>query len=198
MEKVNFYNKLGIQAWGLQTPNTSLDTTGEPKDPAIACTICGLHITRTQTGYADDQHTDLLIISESPGTVEDNRAATLLNSMLQSINISKDKVYISNTLKCKSHNHTDKQITGINSCAGFLKHQINFTKPKLILALGEITAHQLLNTEIPLGELRGKIHEYNNTPLIATYHPAYLLRNPKDKKNSFKDLLLTIETLNKI
>jgi uracil-DNA glycosylase family 4 len=117
--------------------------------------------------------------------------------MLQAIDIERESVYITNILKCRPPNNRDPQVAEVKLCTPFLQQQIALIKPSLILAVGRIAAHHLLKTKTPLGELRNQIHTYGtlNTPLIVTYHPAYLLRNPADKNKAFQDLQLTTRTL---
>jgi uracil-DNA glycosylase len=106
-------------------------------------------------------------------------------------------VYIANILKCRPPNNRDPQPDEVATCTPFLNQQIALIKPKLMLAVGRIAAHYLLNTKASLESLRQKMHSYGEqqTPLLITYHPAYLLRNPIDKKKAFRDLQLTQRTL---
>ncbi len=142
----------------------------------------------TQTVFAvGNQQANLMIIGEAPGLHEDQqeepfagRAGQLLNSMLRAINLNRSEVYIANIL----------QLDEVNLCAHFLDQQIKLVQPKLLLAVGTIAAHYLLKTKSSLESLRNQLHYYgeNKTPLIVTYDPAYLLRNPVDKGKAFLDL----------
>lgn len=170
------------------------------------CTACGLDKTRTQTVFGvGDRNADLMIIGEAPGFYEDKagepfvgRAGQLLNAMLQAIGIAREQVYIANILKCRPPNNRDPLINEVDLCTPFLKKQIALINPKLLLGLGRIAAHYLLDTKAPLGQLRGQLTQYGNTPLLITYHPAYLLRSPSDKRKAFQDLQLVHRTLQSI
>ncbi len=207
--KIHYLNTMGIQAWQLNaSPLVSDMTDGDweilQKQVAL-CTACGLEKTRTQTVFGvGNRSAELMIIGEAPGFYEDKqgepfvgKAGQLLNAMLESIHFNRDTVYIANILKCRPPNNRDPSAEEVNSCTPFLEKQIALIQPKLLLAVGKIAANFLLNTTSPLGQLRNKIHTYGEkkTPLIITYHPAYLLRNPADKGKAFQDLQLTYRTL---
>lgn len=170
------------------------------------CTACGLDKTRTQTVFGiGNRNADLMIIGEAPGFYEDKagepfvgRAGQLLNAMLQAIGIHREQVYIANILKCRPPNNRDPLPNEVDLCTPFLKKQIALINPKLLLGLGRIAAHYLLNTKTSLAKLRGELTQYGNTPLLITYHPAYLLRNPSDKRKAFQDLQLVYNTLQNV
>ncbi len=164
-----------------------------------ACTRCALHATRTQgvLGVGNRQ-ADWLIIGEAPGAEEDRRgepfvgrAGQLLDAMLRAIGLSREtNVYIANVLKSRPPGNRDPKPNEVAACLPYLMRQIALMRPRLILAVGRIAAQNLLSTDVPLGRLRGKIHPFGelNTPLIVTYHPAYLLRTPADKRKAWDDL----------
>ncbi len=164
-----------------------------------ACTRCALHATRTQgvLGVGNRQ-ADWLIIGEAPGAEEDRRgepfvgrAGQLLDAMLRAIGLSREtNVYIANVLKSRPPGNRDPKPDEVAACLPYLMRQIALMRPRLILAVGRIAAQNLLSTDVPLGRLRGKIHPFGelNTPLIVTYHPAYLLRTPADKRKAWDDL----------
>jgi DNA polymerase len=160
------------------------------------CTKCELHTSRTQTVFGTgDKNADLLIIGEAPGRDEDlqgepfvGRAGQLLNAMLAAIGLDREQVYIANILKCRPPNNRDPQAEEAAACNPWLQQQIALIQPAVILALGRIAAHNLLNTEQSLAALRGKQHSYAGIPLLVSYHPAYLLRKPVDKRKSWQDL----------
>ena len=170
-----------------------------------ACTQCELHGSRTQTVFGvGNRNADWLLIGEAPGRDEDQqgepfvgRAGQLLNAMLQAIGLQREQVYIANILKCRPPNNRDPRPEEVVCCEPYLMRQIQLIQPRLILALGRIAAQNLLNTETPIGKLRGKVHQFRDTgvPLIATYHPAYLLRSPLEKRKAWRDLQLAVETL---
>jgi len=170
-----------------------------------ACTLCELHQSRTQTVFGvGNQQADLLIIGEAPGAEEDRqgepfvgRAGQLLTAMLKAIKLERQDVYIANILKCRPPNNRDPKAEEARLCSQYLKRQIELIQPKLILAVGRIAAQRLLQTDSSLSKLRGQLHQYalTNTPIIVTYHPAYLLRTPSDKGKAWQDLLFVQRTL---
>ena len=117
------------------------------------------------------------------------KAGGLLDQMLHSIGMDEEKVYIANVLKCRPPNNRDPAIEEISQCSAYLTQQINSIQPSMILALGRFAGQFLLNQQLPLNQLRKKIHNYKNIPFIVSYHPAYLLRNPADKKKAYVDLI---------
>jgi len=198
-----YLQAMGIQAWQAQ-PNRQQDCAWQNLQNSVrACTACGLDKTRTQTVFGvGSRSASLMIIGEAPGFYEDQkgepfvgRAGQLLDAMLQAIGLTRDSVYIANILKCRPPENRDPSALEVSLCTPFLEKQIAHLQPKLLLAVGRIAAHYLLNTKTSLGQLRGKLHEFHKTPLLVTYHPAYLLRNPKDKAKAFEDLQLTRRTL---
>jgi uracil-DNA glycosylase family 4 len=162
------------------------------------CRACNLHCTRTQTVFGVGSHqAEVMFIGEAPGAHEDRlgqpfvgRAGHLLDNMFKSLGLSREQVYIANILKCRPPNNRDPQPDEVNTCTPFLVQQIELLQPKCIVALGRIAAHYLLNTTTKLGDLRKQCFHYGEqqTPLFVTYHPAYLLRSPGDKRKSWEDL----------
>lgn len=175
------------------------------QERVAACTACGLEKTRTQTVFGvGNRQADLLIIGEAPGAQEDRlgepfvgRAGQLLDAMLRAIGLSRQQIYIANILKCRPPNNRDPRPEEVAHCTPFLEQQVQLIQPKLILALGRIAAHYLLKTTASLSNLRGRSLRFGeaNTPLIVTYHPAYLLRSPQDKRKAFQDLQLACKML---
>jgi DNA polymerase len=163
-----------------------------------SCTACGLHATRTQTVFGvGNRQAEWMVIGEAPGADEDKqgepfvgRAGQLLNAMLRAAGLRREQVYIANILKCRPPDNRDPQADEVACCEPFLTRQIELIQPKLILAVGRIAAHNLLKTDIPLGKLRGRMHHYapTGTPVVITYHPAYLLRSPGEKRKAWEDL----------
>ncbi len=170
-----------------------------------SCTACELHKSRTQTVFGvGNRQADLILIGEAPGEDEDaqgepfvGRAGQLLNAMIYSIDLKREDLYIVNVVKCRPPNNRNPHIDEMACCKDFLQRQIALIKPKLIVALGNVAAHHLLMTNTPIGKLRGQRFEYGDAkiPLIATYHPAYLLRRPTEKRHAWQDLQLIRETL---
>ena len=169
------------------------------------CTLCDLHTSRTQSVFGvGNRNADWLLIGEAPGRDEDQqgepfvgRAGQLLNAMLQAIGLQREQIYIANILKCRPPSNRDPRPEEVVCCEPYLMRQIELIQPRLILALGRIAAQNLLNTETPIGQLRGRVHQFRDTgiPLVATYHPAYLLSSPVEKRKAWQDLQLAVETL---
>jgi len=163
----------------------------------LGCTRCALHRTRTQGVFGVGPHrVDWLVVGEAPGAEEDRRgepfvgaAGQLLDAMLRAIGLDrKSNVYIANILKSRPPNNRDPKPEEIAACMPYLQAQIALLRPKLMLAVGRIAAQSLLDTAAPLGRLRGQVHRFGDTPLVVTYHPAYLLRTPADKRKAWEDL----------
>lgn len=162
------------------------------------CTRCPLHKTRSQTVFGvGNRQADWMIIGEAPGAEEDRRgepfvgrAGQLLNNMLKAIGLEREAVYIANILKSRPPGNRDPLPDEVAACEPFLKRQIELVQPKIILALGRIAAQNLLKTDTKIGLLRGQRFVYPGTgiPLVVTYHPAYLLRAPQEKRKAWEDL----------
>ena len=169
------------------------------------CQSCGLCTTRTQTVFGvGDRQARWLVIGEAPGADEDRqgepfvgRAGKLLNPMLQAIGLRREQVYIANILKCRPPDNRDPAPDEATTCRPFLERQIALLQPRIILAVGRIAAQNLLATDTPIGKLRGRIHRLGlaRIPLVVTYHPAYLLRSPREKRKAWDDLRLARRAL---
>jgi uracil-DNA glycosylase len=172
------------------------------------CTRCELSRGRTQTVFGvGNQRAELLVIGEAPGAEEDRqgepfvgRAGQLLNSMLRAMGHPRESVYIANMLKCRPPGNRDPSPVEISTCRPFLLRQLELLRPRLILAVGRIAAQNLLATEAPIGRLRGQVHTFgaSATPLIVTYHPAYLLRSPGEKRKAWIDLKFARQELSRL
>lgn len=162
------------------------------------CTACELHRGRTQTVFGTGSHTaDWMIVGEAPGAEEDRRgepfvgrAGQLLDNMLIAVGLDRQSVYIANILKCRPPGNRDPQAGEVNCCMPYLQRQITLLGPRLILAVGRVAAQNLLGTDAPTGRLRGRVHEVEGVPVVVTYHPAYLLRSPGEKRKAWEDLQL--------
>lgn len=165
----------------------------------LACTKCTLHTSRTQGVFGvGNREAQWLIVGEAPGAEEDRRgepfvgrAGHLLDAMLKAIGLNRaHNVYIANVLKSRPPGNRDPKPEEVAACLPYLMRQIELLRPRVMLAVGRIAAQNLLATDAPLGRLRGKVHRFGelNTPLIVTYHPAYLLRTPSDKRKAWEDL----------
>jgi uracil-DNA glycosylase family 4 len=169
------------------------------RSEVLQCTRCPLHLTRTQGVFGvGPQRADWLVIGEAPGAEEDRRgepfvgaAGQLLDAMLRAIGLDRrTNVYIANVLKSRPPGNRDPKPEEVAACLPYLVRQIALLQPKIMLAVGRIAAQNLLATDVPLGRLRGQVHRFGelNTPLVVTYHPAYLLRTPADKRKAWDDL----------
>jgi DNA polymerase len=168
-----------------------------------SCTLCPLHVSRTQSVFGVGNRTaDWMVIGEAPGADEDRqgepfvgRAGQLLNSMLKAIGLKREQVFIANILKSRPPNNRDPRPEEVRACIPYLYRQIELIDPKLILCVGRIAAQTLLETDTPIGKLRGKLHRIAGArPMIVTYHPAYLLRSPGEKRKAWSDLMLAVRT----
>lgn len=165
-----------------------------------ACERCRLHASRRQTVFGvGNPDADWMIIGEAPGADEDRqgepfvgRAGQLLNEMLRAAGFARSDVYIANILKCRPPNNRDPQADEVGACADYLRRQVEMVAPRLILAVGRIAAQNLLHRDEPVGRLRGVVHrlEPSGVPVVVTYHPAYLLRSPAQKRKAWVDLCL--------
>ncbi len=168
------------------------------EDAIRACTACGLCESRTQAvPGVGNPGADLLVIGEAPGQEEDRRgepfvgrAGQLLDRMLAAIDLDRQTVYITNVLKCRPPKNRDPKPDEVQACSPFLRRQIELIEPRAILAVGRVAAQQLLETGETIGRLRGRWHRFGprNTPLLVSYHPAYLLRSPGEKRKAWADL----------
>jgi len=163
---------------------------------AFLCQNCELHKTRRNVVFGSgNPHAKLMFVGEAPGMEEDiqgvpfvGRAGQLLTKIIEAIKLKRKDVYIANVLKCRPPNNRNPLPTEILTCEDYLIRQISLIKPKVICALGKFAAQTLLRTETPISRLRGKFQDYHGVMLMPTYHPAYLLRNPKEKRSVWEDM----------
>ena len=188
------------------TDAPAAESTNAPADESLApierevsaCRKCELHQSRTHTVFGcGNPDADWLFVGEAPGQHEDlqgqpfvGRAGKLLDMMIAALGMEREQVFIANVLKCRPPGNRDPQPREIEQCEPYLHRQLARIRPKVIVALGRISAQALLKTDEPLGKLRGRVHQYgaDNIPLVATYHPAYLLRSPEQKAKAWEDL----------
>jgi DNA polymerase len=142
-----------------------------------------------------------MIIGAPPGADEDERgepfvgsAGQLLNEMLRAVSRPRETVYIANVIKSRPPGDRDPTPEEVARCEPYLKRQIQLVKPRIVLAVGVISAQNLLKTDTPIESLRGRVHDYEGTPLVVTYHPADLLRSPLEKRKAWEDLRLALKT----
>lgn len=210
-----YLQAMGVQRWVVREGVEDLVVDGVPEqqtataEPVMqdwlaleaqvaGCQKCVLHESRTQTVFgAGNKDADWLIIGEAPGDEEDRQgepfvgpAGELLAEMLFAAGLQREDIYIANILKCRPPANRDPLPDEVACCQAYLQQQIALMQPQLIFAVGRIAAHNLLQKKDKLGDLRGKVHHYGETniPVIVTYHPAYLLRSPLEKRKVWYDL----------
>ncbi len=200
---------MGITLWKrraepyVNAPDEAVSGWVELRHTVAQCTRCPLHKGRTQTVFGvGPRGATWCFIGEAPGAEEDRqgqpfvgRAGSLLDAMLRALALTREEVFIANVLKCRPPANRDPEPLEVESCLPFLSEQLAQVGPRIIVALGRFAAQSLLATEAPLSRLRGRIHDYRGTPLVVTYHPAYLLRRPADKGAAWADLKLARGTL---
>jgi len=172
---------------------------------AADCHRCPLAEGRSHVVFGSgNPHADLVFIGEAPGQEEDRqglpfvgRAGKLLERMLAALGLSRDQVYIMNTIKCRPPNNRDPKPEEVEACNPWFEQQLALLKPRVICLLGRVAAQTVLQTDAPLGALRGRWHEHDGIPVRVTYHPAYLLRSPAQKAKSWEDLLSLQQRLSK-
>jgi uracil-DNA glycosylase family 4 len=170
------------------------------------CKRCKLHRTRRTIVFGEgNEEASLMLIGEAPGYDEDvqgrpfvGKAGQLLTKILQSINLPREKVYITNIVKCRPPQNRNPQPDEIQSCNPFLVKQITVVQPKIICALGSFSAQTLLKTDTKITALRGKVFDLEGIKVIPTYHPAFLLRNPERKREVWEDMKKIAELIQPI
>ena len=182
---------------GEANPFATMDWA-ELRQAVLDCRVCALHQGRTQGVFGvGDIRAERLCVGEAPGADEDRlgepfvgQAGKLLDAMLAAIDLKRgENVYIANVLKSRPPGNRDPLPAEVAACLPYLERQVALIRPKVILAFGRFAAQSLLQTDTALSKLRGQVHEYRGTPLIVTYHPAYLLRTPADKAKAWEDLV---------
>ena len=174
------------------------------KASVAGCTACPLHKGRNKTVFGvGDEQAEWMFIGEGPGADEDakgepfvGQAGKLLDNMFAAIGLKRgNNVYIANAVKCRPPGNRNPAPLEVAQCEPYLRRQIELIGPKLIVALGKVAAVNLLKREASVASLRGKVLEYQGTPLIVTYHPAYLLRSLPEKAKAWEDLCFAVETM---
>ena len=207
-----YLGALGLESWALRgvpgagpaavlapvAASAGADRWSSLEAEVAGCTRCALCETRNRTVFGTgDRAAQWLVIGEAPGADEDRqgepfvgRAGQLLNSMLRAIGLARGDVYIANILKCRPPGNRNPTVAEIAQCLPYLEAQVALLRPRLILVVGRIAAQALLRSELSLGRLRQVVHAYGPaaTPLVVTYHPAYLLREPLEKRKAWEDL----------
>ncbi len=219
-ERLQYLEALGIDVWEPRGQNSKAESIPAQatvitdslmpdwealRATVAACTACQLHQHRTQTVFGvGNRDADWMIIGEAPGAEEDRRgepfvgrAGKLLDEMLRAVGLDRSTAFIANILKCRPPSNRDPSADEAAACRGYLERQIDMINPRLILAVGRIAAQQLLHSDTPVGRMRGRVHSLNHrqVPVVVTYHPAYLLRSPSQKRKVWDDLCLARQTV---
>jgi DNA polymerase len=219
--RLQYLNSMGVTVWKPRFMPTSIEQQAELvlPNPIIStekiasdsweklredvthCQLCSLCTTRTQTVFGEGNlKADWLFIGEAPGQNEDEQgkpfigeAGQLLTEMLCAMQMTRGEVFITNILKCRPPQNRDPHVDEIKHCREYLRRQIALIKPKIIIAVGRIAAQTLLETTEKIGKLRGQVRFVDNTPLIAIYHPSYLLRSLTEKRKAWQDLQFALQ-----
>jgi uracil-DNA glycosylase family 4 len=179
------------------------------RERVAACRACRLCEGRTQTVFGvGNEQAHCMIVGEAPGENEDlqgepfvGAAGQLLDRMLHAVGLTRasaepaQQVYIANTLKCRPPRNRNPEPDELALCSAYLRRQIDLVQPRLLLAMGRFAVQTLLDSSEPIGRLRGRVHRFGERPVVVTYHPAYLLRNPADKARAWADLCLAAQQL---
>jgi uracil-DNA glycosylase family 4 len=210
-----YLRDLGVESLGTGPP---ADNKG-PQCPANAtvqeslddirldlgdCQRCGLAESRSKLVYGvGNPNARLVLVGEAPGREEDLRgepfvgeAGRLLDRILAAMGMQRKDVYICNVLKCRPPNNRDPLPEEVATCEAFLVRQIAAIRPQVVVGLGRFAVHSLLKTRVPISQLRGEWQNYHGIPLMPTYHPAYLLRNPEGKRDVWEDMKSVLRLLN--
>jgi DNA polymerase len=179
-------------------PLPPMDTIGEIAVTVRTCTRCPLYATALNPVPGEgNPDADFMVVGEAPGATEDEtgkpfvgRAGQLLTQILEAIQLKREDVFICNVLKHRPPGNRNPEPDEVRACSPYLIRQIELIRPKVILALGTFSAQTLLDTRTPIGKLRGQVHEYHGVPVVVTYHPAALLRNPAWKRPTWEDVQL--------
>jgi DNA polymerase len=187
-----------------EAPAPSLPLTlAEVREELGECTRCKLHRHRTQIVFGvGNPRAGLVFVGEAPGADEDaqgepfvGRAGQLLTKIIQAMGMQREDVYICNIIKCRPPNNRTPESEEILACQPFLVKQLQAIRPRFICALGGPAAQTLLRTKEPISRLRGKFYDFHGIPLLPTYHPAFLLRNPYEKKTVWEDMKLLLREM---
>lgn len=211
--RARYLDALGIDRWILRHPHVEIsDDASAPalgdwadlESRVAACTRCALHVGRTQAVFGvGHQRADWFVVGEAPGAEEDRcgepfvgAAGQLLDAMLTAIDLPRDAVFITNVLKCRPPENRDPQLVEVTECLPYLAAQVALVQPRIILAFGHVAAQNLLGSDATLAEMRGVVHHHGpqRIPVVVTYHPAYLLRSPGEKRKAWEDLKLARRT----
>ncbi len=187
-----------LKSWERPLPSQGSEAKGldQIRNDLGDCHRCGLSTHRTHIVFGEgDPNARLVFVGEGPGFEEDRSgrpfvgpAGQLLTKIIEAIKLSRDQVYICNAIKCRPPGNRNPALEEIAACRPFLERQIAAIEPEAICTLGTFAAQTLLNTQMPISKLRGRFHTYNGIRLMPTYHPAYLLRHPDQKRAVWEDM----------
>lgn len=180
----------------LRTPKSRQDLLEELKQEVSVCRKCSLCKGRTQTVFGQgNPRARLVFVGEAPGAEEDRqglafvgRAGQLLTRIIEAMGLRREDVYICNVIKCRPPGNREPELSEIVACEPYLLRQLELIRPEVMVALGRIAIQTLLRDKTPITRIRGKWHDYHGIPLMPTFHPAYLLRNPNEKGKVWEDM----------
>lgn len=186
----------GMKTISMKAPRNKRTRLESFRRQALVCQACRLHKGRTQVVFGEGSlDARLVFVGEGPGREEDlqgrpfvGAAGTLLTKIIQAMGLQREEVYIANVVKCRPPMNRPPEPDEVAACSGYLRAQLSTIQPKIICALGKTAASSLLGTEAPMNQLRGRTFQWEGIPVIVTYHPAYLLRNPAAKKDVWADM----------
>ncbi len=179
-----------------QTGRAAVETLTDIRDELGTCTRCRLSESRHHIVFGEgSSEARLVFVGEGPGFDEDQcgrpfvgAAGQLLTKIIAAMNLTRETVYICNVVKCRPPGNRNPETDEIRQCLPFLKRQLTTIRPRAICALGSVAARTLLETQSPISHLRGRFHDFNGIPVMPTFHPAYLLRNPEQKRAVWEDI----------
>jgi len=215
--QLEYLSDLGVESLGRDATSTEpaqgIDATANLDETLDAiredlgdCQRCGLAASRKELVYGvGNPNARLVLVGEAPGREEDQKgepfvgeAGLLLDRILQAMGMRREDVYICNVLKCRPPDNRDPQPEEVATCEAFLVRQIAAIKPQVIVGLGRFAVHSLLKNKVPISRIRGEWQSYHGIPLMPTYHPAYLLRNPEGKRDVWEDMKEVMRRLNAV
>ncbi len=193
--------KLQVKDWGAAKADS--ETLQDLAASAAGCTLCRLSDHRQSVVFGEgDEKAAVMFVGEGPGAEEDRtgrpfvgQAGKLLDRMIFAMGLEREEVYIANVVKCRPPGNRDPKEDEVAACAAYLDRQIDLIKPKVLVALGKPASRRLTGTAKPMGALRGRWSSYRGVPLMPMFHPAFLLRNPKAKRDVWEDLKLVMRRL---
>ena len=200
--QLEFFREIGISHVDVDDNGISLPVPGhiltleDIRHDLGDCQRCKLAPTRANIVFGSgNPNADLMFVGEAPGSEEDRqglpfvgRAGQLLTKIIESIGIKRDDVYICNVLKCRPPGNRNPEPGEVDTCSPFLERQLEAVRPKIVCCLGAFAAQTVLGMKVPISKLRGRFHNIDGVRFIATFHPAYLLRNPEKKREVWEDM----------